>query len=196
MVEAHDLKGEDLLGFFNEYNKIKDSLNFHDNGNDNDKISSDSIAECSAIINTRISSNSDSDKDKLLQYEKDFHEQYLQPMLKKYPNLVLIGLYPSKDLNINLSHELLHASFFKDKILRSIIEQFWNEKVTKKDKQSIMKILSDDYDIRDFNLLINEFQAYILESDALNDKLAKYAKKYRELLTTILVQNNIHLFKD
>ncbi len=63
-----------------------------------------------------------------------------------------------------VTHEISHAQFFNNKAYRDAVVQYWNEKLTEKERKKIRFALKSDsigYNDKDEYLMINEFQAYL-----------------------------------
>jgi len=92
--------------------------------------------------------------------------------------------------DVIVGHEILHAQYFLEENYRESVNTFWKA-MTNKEKKRIRKTLSDVYNKEDEFLMINEFQAYILQSTAYRGKLRKYVTKYRERFMQALQWKNI-----
>lgn len=100
--------------------------------------------------------------------------------------VIAVSAQASQDYRATVSHEVHHARFYLQPALRLAIEDFWNYQVAPNDKMSIRQILGAIYNIQDEQVVIDEFQAYILESGANTQVLAEYAKTYRLKLISFL----------
>ena len=67
----------------------------------------------------------------------------------------------SQDVSSVVGHELYHAVYFSDEKYRIAIVEFWQHYVEDSVKAQIEEILFRTY-LRQQNVLLNEFQAYIL----------------------------------
>lgn len=131
-------------------------------------------------------------------WESNFFRQFLRNALAQKPNLILIA-FPHR-LNDNdddeesihgvLSHELLHAQYFRKAEVRKNLSAFWNQVLTATERSHIKKTLAEnDYDPRDENLMINEFFAYLLQAEAEKSVLDEWVKGYRTQLLQFLIDH-------
>lgn len=112
---------------------------------------------------------------------------------QQYQNFVVIAVVAKTDFFSGIvSHELLHARFFLNEKYRIVVDKFWREEVSDQDRLEIKRILGEVYNLKNENgylLLLNEFQAYLLEETS-NDNIlgsmaVKYGKHLREELERI-----------
>ena len=80
-----------------------------------------------------------------------------------------------------IAHEILHLQFFTDSRIKPVAEKFWDEKVSAEDKAAIKQKLAPNYNVEDRELLVNEFQAYMLQASAEYYELGNFLK-YRDAL--------------
>jgi hypothetical protein len=156
-IRGHDLSGKDLFAFFSAAEKFCES-----NRNA-------CLNEEETELRDVLRSNAQSDS-------------------------VVIGL-PVKTSNSSsrgnfylpniLSHELLHARFFNVQGYAQSVREFWLQKVSAQDQVEIATELRKTYNV-DANeaspLLLNEFQAYLLQKGAGDSRLKKFLPKYQRAL--------------
>jgi len=166
-IEAHDLLGSDLLEFHDQVNKI-----------------------CAETGDDQLCPSDD---------EKELFDQLIVPLsqdVKKFVVLAFSEKPGSKATATILGHELLHAQYFLQDSFREIVDQFWEEQITAKDKAYFSKKLEPDYDIHNSFLLKNEFQAYLLEPAAFSSCFYQIldkprGKTYRRNLIEALIHGNV-----
>jgi hypothetical protein len=141
-----------------------------------------------------------------LALEEDFWKGMVQPMLDKKGNSVLLVVAQDGDITSTLNHELLHAQFFLNENIQKLVDSFYFEKVTQKDQDVIVSILSRDYDVipnegdspeikaQKRQLLVNEFMAYVLMVGGNESKLKDFVLPYREKLMEAFTSAQIKLF--
>jgi len=101
-------------------------------------------------------------------YENRAFQDFIIPMATQSPGSVLITFarFSAQPWNQTLVHEIMHAQYFQDKKYSEVVDRFWKNELTETDRENIRKALSKAYDPKDEHLMINEFQAYILQTDA------------------------------
>ena len=153
LVGGHDLKGNDLMSFYEA------ALSACEKSTNDNKI----------CLNTQ---------------EKDLFENFLIPKIARNPNFVVItyALNSRMDYLTVVTHEILHAQYFVDKIFRKITDDFWEREVTRADKEDFRYLLSHSYDSSDDYLMKNEFQAYILQFGSEQGRFKILVNKYQESL--------------
>jgi hypothetical protein len=119
---------------------------------------------------------------------------------KSFGNVVVIAAQAETDiLNVVVSHEILHAKFFLNPEYQKIVKKFWIDKVVAAQKDvEIHNKLSDIYAVANATvsftegqgpssrpelLLLNEFQAYILQQ---GDRRYSHLKEYMDLFRSEL----------
>lgn len=96
------------------------------------------------------------------QEEKAFYEK-VRTFVPRGEEYVLIAISDGTDTD-TLRHEILHAEFFLNPRYQAAVKEFWEYELSEDDRNLIRQSLSPTYDINDEILLLNEFQAYTLES--------------------------------
>ncbi len=155
-VGGYNLKGEDLREF------IKQSKVSCDGGN---------VGHC------------------LSEAESSFFGSIEESLQSESFNLIAVVFFPMTmgDSYISvLNHESLHVIYFRDDEYRTKVEKFWEEVVTADDKKAILEILKSGYDIQSEYVVINEFQAYILQQDSEQSLLSAFVTKYKDKLSAAL----------
>jgi hypothetical protein len=120
--------------------------------------------------------------------ESSFWKEFLWPNLKAPGKMILIAASKEYKLEVTLSHELHHAIFYSDKKLKKAVKRYWDENVDSEVQKRIIGILAaNNYDIQsNEELLLNEFFAYLLqtnaEADILGEVYSLHSQKLRESL--------------
>jgi hypothetical protein len=127
----------------------------------------------------------------LLKAEDEFWTRFILPTIEKDPKSVVLAVSVDTDYDGTLSHEILHAQYFKDKAYNDVVDSFWETEVTANDKAGIKATLSPYYDSKNEELMKNEFQAYMLMNGAFGSQLAMWVKKYRDKLMQLLDQAGV-----
>lgn len=78
------------------------------------------------------------------------------------------------------SHELLHAQLRMTPGYEEVVTKFWNTQVSKEHKTEFIESLRGVYNIDDERVMIDEFQAYILQKGAENSVYGS-VKKYKDI---------------
>lgn len=81
-------------------------------------------------------------------------------------------------MSMVLSHEYLHARYFLNADYRAHVKKFWIENLDAETRQGITKALGHTYNLTGAQgefLLLNEFQAYVLQKDAMYGELGMIA---------------------
>ncbi len=146
---GHDLRGRDLLRFWDAFQKAKPSM------------------------------TTPQDRHQI-EVEKGWWK-WMLPTLRKFPDLVLLGVSLGRSMEGVIAHEILHLQFFTDSRIKPVAEKFWDEKVSAEDKAAIKRKLAPNYNVEDRELLVNEFQAYMLQAAAESYELGSFLK-YRGAL--------------
>ena len=163
-VEGHDLRGADLRAFDQAWSKARTSF---------EPVEREDSLE-------------------VLRIERDFWEAVLRPRLKKTPDLIVLAVAAGTDIEGTLSHEILHAQYFRSKEMRRIVAEYWDASVSAADKDAVKSALRGTYAVdADPELLVNEFQAYVLMNGAESSQLASIAPAHRARLMTGLAASKI-----
>jgi hypothetical protein len=114
--------------------------------------------------------------------EEEVFKEVILPMSQKQEPFVVISYSVNGDWSYVLSHELPHAQYFLDIKYRQAVDKFWSESVTEEDREKVKKVLGEAYNQNDDLLMRNEFQAFLLESRAAEDRLKDFVPLYRDKL--------------
>jgi radical SAM superfamily enzyme YgiQ (UPF0313 family) len=114
--------------------------------------------------------------------EEEMFKEVVLPMSQKQEPFVVIAYSVNGDWSYVLSHELPHAQYFLDIKYRQAVDSFWSETVTEEDRAKVKKVLGEAYNPNDDVLMRNEFQAFLLESRAAEDRLKDFVPLYRDKL--------------
>ncbi len=122
-----------------------------------------------------------------IQVELDFWSQIMLPILKEDPKATIIAGALDIHLGKVISHEILHANFYEKPEIKEKVDKFWREEVSDADKEQYINILKrEQYDINNYEQVINEFLAYTLEYGEGLVFPEKLIRKYRDRLSAFL----------
>jgi hypothetical protein len=94
-------------------------------------------------------------------------------------------------ISIRGTHELFHMQYFLTPGYKSTVVDFW-AKVPEKDKSDIRKVLGyAGYDPANEDLMINEFQAFLLQYPGKSGHMVPYVPPYRDALLSALKNNGV-----
>ena len=148
VVEGHDLRGADLIAFDADWSAARSSF--------------EPVTEDDYVAK--------------LDLERHFWDTFLRPLLAKKPDLVLLAVAAGTDVEGTLSHEILHAQYFRSAPMREVVARYWKKEVGEADKKAIRERLAKGYAVTDDEaLLLNEFQAYVLMHRAADFELPEAA---------------------
>ncbi len=135
-INGFDLKGSDLLQFYEAAKK-----------------------KCE---------ESKSDNFCLNHFEKALFEEKILPWASAVPEYVLITFarFSGEQWYKSLLHEIMHAQYFQGKKYREVVELYWRAELKEEERARIREALLVAYDPKDEFLMINEFQAYLLQTGA------------------------------
>ncbi len=105
--------------------------------------------------------------------------------------LIGFSIQSMKDQKGVLTHEVFHAYTFLNPRYRAVVSDFWKQTVTAEDRASITKEIGLAYNVEDEELVMDEFQAYLIQSNADKDRMRTFVPKYREALIKRLADENI-----
>lgn len=117
----------------------------------------------------------------------------VNPLLKKKGmNFAVISfsVINSYSASSVVSHEMRHAQFFTDDGFRNAVTNYWNHQLNEQERVAIRKKLSLAYDDKNETVMINEFQAYILDTSGekstldFSSEIAQYQKSLIDYLNT------------
>jgi len=130
-------------------------------------------------------------------YEAEFYRKILVPISRQYKSFVVLGFsYQAFDTyQSNVGHEMMHAQYFMIKNYQDAVHEYWLSIPDDKpdsDREKIKKALAEEgYDPKDDALMENEFQAYVLEPGAEDDRLGQFVPAHRAPLTQVLRKHGV-----
>ena len=95
-----------------------------------------------------------------------------------------------KDQRSVISHEIFHAYHFLNSEYRNTILKFWRDVVSNEDRTAITNEIGRAYNVDDEGLVVDEFQAYLIQSRAEGDRMKNFVAKYRQPLMNELAKFN------
>lgn len=127
--------------------------------------------------------------------ELELFEKVMVPMFLKRPQFIAITYASDADPWVALSHELKHAQYFLNSTYRETVDRFWNETVSKEDRERIRIVLGEYYNKNDEAVIRNEFQAFLLERHAPMHTLKDFVPLYQEKLIQKLKEAGVELIE-
>jgi len=119
-------------------------------------------------------------------------EIFLRRLVKKaelgFEKSVFLGIPRGIYLPFMISHELRHARFFLNKNYHDVVVEFWND-LSGSQRGAVTRLLEKKYDVSVPDLLINEFQAYVLQDEPSRGLLGSIAYQYKSPLLRALGEN-------
>lgn len=156
-----------------------DILNGHD-------IPSEEFAEFYKKVDRECSDGSA--KYCLTSAESIFRHNVMEPLLATHHSFVIIAysVQSLKPPNEVVSHEMLHAKYFRHAAYRKKIQLFWHTQMTQNERTAIESVLSElGYDKHSEDTMINEFQAYIMQVGSDHGRLEKFSQLYKKRLELV-----------
>ena len=133
----------------------------------------------------------DSYSDGLSEFERSFEKDVVQSdqlqALGDRFYVLGISVQNSKPLFDVISHEVHHAEYALNPCYSRIVNDFWAGTVTPDDRDLIKSILGRAYNQAD-SIIIDEFQAYLLQTHSEQDLLGLLTGSYRVRLIEALSQ--------
>ena len=130
--------------------------------------------------------------------EKAFKEKVLSAIVKVQQGqpfqVISIALQNSKDLDVLISHEILHAQYLEYAGIRQSVREYWQTLLSESQQRKIKSLLQQSVSNSDsLEWILSEFFAYALELKAdTSGKLKEFAqrqgfhlKKFIEIDTSI-----------
>ena len=105
--------------------------------------------------------------------------------------LIGFSIQTTKDQRGVISHEIFHAYYFLNPAYRDVVRRFWREVVSPEDKVAITQEIGKAYNVENEDLVIDEFQAYLVQNRAEHDRMKIFVPKYRAALLEKL--NGAHI---
>jgi hypothetical protein len=125
--------------------------------------------------------------------EKIFRDLFLNSpeITERQENFYVIGLsiQTTKSYESILSHEILHAQYFLNPAFRKAVREFWQD-IPTEERAGIRETIGKAYNIVDDGLVMDEFQAYLLQAKADRDLLRGFIR-YREPLFSKLRESAV-----
>jgi len=119
------------------------------------------------------------------QFQKEFLSSNKITRLGKDFYVIAVSVQNTETTKELIGHEIYHAQYELNPKFRKTVDLFWNGIVNQKDKRKAADVLGKMYNTSD-RILIDEFQAYILEDGAESGPLLKLAVKYKPKLQAAL----------
>ncbi|ABC23956.1 hypothetical protein [Rhodospirillum rubrum] len=117
--------------------------------------------------------------------ERAFYDAIVRPALAEDPQSVILAAGAGPGARATLSHELAHGRYFTDATTRAVVARYWREEMSENQRAMIRDILGRIYLAVDEALLINEFQAHVLQCPA-DSGMTPIAEIHRAPLTQAL----------
>lgn len=134
----------------------------------------------------------------LNQMEKEFKSSFVdsQKIKAKKDNFYVIGLsvQSTKSQESVASHEIFHAQYLLTPKYKQTVDSFWKHQVSSEDKQKIKQTLGKAYNTEDF-IIIDEFQAYLIQDNAEKDLLREFVASYRKKLIKSLEKAGVKIIR-
>lgn len=92
-----------------------------------------------------------------------------------------------------VSHEIFHAYYLLNRTYRDVVQKFWENVVSNDDKKAITQEIGRAYNVDVEDLVIDEFQAYLIQNGAEKERMKNFVPKYRDRLLQKLEEKNIEL---
>jgi hypothetical protein len=159
---GHNLRAEDVLQFWDKYQAQKEPAG-----------------------------PSSSEDAAYLQIEQDLWHNVILPLARENPNAVFLAASVDGGAGEVLTHELVHAQYVTQPEFRDVVEQFWHEQVSEEDKADVRDALSASYDVSNEELVMNEFQAYLLQRGNEDRELKAFVAKYEQPLRDALAARGV-----
>jgi hypothetical protein len=129
----------------------------------------------------------------------EFESAFLKPFLEKVAEkkekfyLIAFSIQNMKSHQNVISHEIFHAQYYLNNGYNKVVNEFWQNDVTKEDKALIYETLGKAYNTDDEDLIIDEFQAYLLQQEAGSDRLRALVEKHKSTLEAQLKKAGVKL---
>lgn len=117
----------------------------------------------------------------------------LDDRVKALNNKYYLIAVSSENLQSSLStinHELHHARYHLESSVRFVVEEFWKNYMSEADKTVVRSILGQVYNAENEYLIIDEFQAYLLQKGAEAGPMSQFVPRYRLPLLQSLQQSS------
>jgi hypothetical protein len=135
----------------------------------------------------------------LNEFEGAFHNDFLQnPAVKALGDqfyLIGLSIQNMKTYQSVVTHEIFHALYFLNPDYRETVRRFWSESISEKDRTQITEVIGQAYNTENLELVIDEFQAYLLQSGAHQDRMKLFVERYQAALSEQLALRGIALLR-
>jgi hypothetical protein len=101
------------------------------------------------------------------------------------------SIQTTKDQRGVVSHEIFHAYYFLNLQYKATVVKFWRDHVSAEDRTAITLEIGRAYNTESEDLVIDEFQAYLVQENAENDRMKAFVGKYRQDLLRALQAQGI-----
>ncbi len=108
-------------------------------------------------------------------WERPFFERFLLPAARRTPDMAIIAAGAAPGQEGTLSHELLHGLFYSDHAMQTATWFMWTQVLGPDARRGITASLGQVYKPHDLTILVNEFQAHMLDC-----KNAPLMRRWRE----------------
>lgn len=138
-----------------------------------------------------------------LRMEEEFWKNVILPAIERDRDAYFIAVAKTPYLVAALSHELLHATYHGNPRMREIVKKYWAEQVSSSEKHEFKKRLGfgtshhrnqaeflAGYDLANESLVIDEFQAHMLEDNSA-DAMQSLASLHGPILRALLERENL-----
>ena len=96
--------------------------------------------------------------------------------------LIAFSAQSTKDYRSVISHEVFHAHYALNPAYRAVVRKFWNDVVSAEDKVLITADVGRAYNVDVEQLVIDEFQAYLIQEKAELDLAKAFVARYQRVL--------------
>jgi hypothetical protein len=118
--------------------------------------------------------------------EEELYETVLLPAWEQGDDFVVLASASCRASTT--THEMLHAQFFLDPVFAATVMGYYRA-MEPEERARVRDLLESTYDVTNERLMANEFQAYVLMTDADEAKLYELVDEHREPLTDALARN-------
>lgn len=123
--------------------------------------------------------------------ERALFERFIVPLASEHPTFVVIAVSADVHPDYYASHEVLHAQYFLQPAYAETVDAYWASDVGEADRSAIVTALGNTYASAPELVLRNEFQAYLLMTDAEVDKLSAFVPTHGPALTERLTARGV-----
>ncbi len=119
---------------------------------------------------------------KLNSLEADFFATIISNIHASKPDAkyaVIAFANESENTELIVRHEISHTKYYLEPNYKEVVMNFWKNSVSDSDKDEIRSILGKTYNAEDDNIIIDEFQAYLMQGEGRVNQLEKFIPKYK-----------------